>query len=226
MWLGPQFGHYKRANLHVCNAIEIRITDFGRRQYVTEEELVKLLKHQDLYPVGKTAANVEVQRIEDAICAHPMVHRAQCYILPSGTVRVRLSQRVPILRVVTGDASYFVDSERKRMPVRESVTTPVMVVKGHVGERMACNELADLVLWINGNKYWKDKIQSIYVVNPKMVYLIQRPDGAHLILGEVNGYRPKLAKLRTLYDKGFEEIGWQTYRELDLRFSGQVVGRK
>jgi len=224
--IGAAIWTNKRANLHVCDALKICITDFGRRQYVTEEELVKLLKREGLYPIGKTAAAVEVQRIEDAICAHPMVRRAQCYMLPSGTVCVRLSQRIPILRVVTGDASYFVDSERTKMPVRESVTTPVMVITGHVGERMACNELADLVLWLNHNRYWSDKIQSIHVVNPKMVYLIQRPDGTHLILGEINGYRHKMAKLRTLYDKGFEEIGWQTYRELDLRFNGQVVGRK
>ena len=215
----------KRANENACPALEITITDFARRQYVTETELVQLLKTANLYPVGKTAASIPLQGIENTIKQHPMVHDAQCYIQPSGTVCLRLSQRIPVLRVVTGDKSYFVDTERTKMPIRETVKTPVMVATGNIGERLACNELADLVLWIEDNKYWKEKIQSVHVVNPKMVYLVQRPDGTHLILGEISGYKRKLGKLRKLYDKGFDEIGWRTYEELDLRFTGQVVGR-
>ena len=215
----------KRANTNTCSDVDITITDFAQRQYVTASELVTLLKKNNLYPVGKTASTIETQQIEDLIRKHPMVRKAECYILPDGTVCVRLAQRVPILRVITGDASFFVDKDRTKMPVRESVTTPVMVATGNIGDRMACNELADLVIWLDNNDYWKEKIQSIHVTNPKMVYLIQRPDGTHLILGEISGFRQKLGKLRKLYDKGFEEIGWQTYQELDLRFAGQVVGR-
>ena len=215
----------KRANTNLCPALEITITDFARRQYVTEAELVRLLKNANLYPVGKPASAVAIQGIENTVKQHPMVREAECYIQPSGTVCVRLSQRIPVLRVVTGDVSYFVDTERTRMPIRESVTTPVLVATGNIGERMACHELADLVLWIEDNNYWKEKIQSIRVVSPRMVYLIQRPDGTRLILGEINGFRRKLGKLRKLYDKGFDEIGWQTYEEIDLRFMGQVVGR-
>ncbi len=215
----------ERANTHVCQSVEITITDLAQRQYVTEAELVSLLMAKKLYPVGQTASAVAVQQIENTVASHPMVREAQCYVLPSGTVCLRLSQRIPVLRIVTGDESYFVDSERTKMPIREAVTTPVMVASGDIGERMACGELADLALWIADNKYWSEKIQSIRVTNPKTVYLVQRPDGTHIILGEVSGYRNKMRKLRTLYDKGFDEIGWQTYREIDLRFNGQVVGR-
>jgi cell division protein FtsQ len=209
----------------VCPALVITITDFGRRQYVTEEELVKLLKRDSLYPVGVVAAKVSIQRIEEVIQAHPMVRKAECYMNQSGIVCVRLTQREPILRVVTGDASYFVDRDQTVMPIRESVRTPVLLATGNIGERLACNELAQFALWLEKEPYWQAKIQRVQVVNPKMVYLVQKPDGTHLILGEMNGFRGKMNKLRKLYDKGFEQIGWQTYREIDLRFKGQVVGR-
>ena len=215
----------KRANEHVCPALELTITDFASRQYVTESELVQLLKTAHLYPVGKPASSVAIQGIENTIKQHPMVRDAECYVQPSGVVCVRLCQRIPVLRVVTGDVSYFVDSERTKMPIRETVTTPVLVATGSIGERLACQELADMVLWIADNDYWKEKIQSIRVVNPRRVCLIQRPDGTRLILGEVSGYKRKLGKLQKLYEKGFDEIGWQTYDELDLRFTGQVIGR-
>jgi len=215
----------RQANKHICPSLEITITDFGRRQYVTQEELLKLLKRDSLYPVGVPAAKVSIQRIEEAVQAHPMVRKAECYMNQSGSVRVRLSQREPILRIVTGDVSYFVDRDQTVMPIRESVRTPVLLATGNIGERMACNELAQFALWLEKEPYWQAKIQRVQVVNPRMVYLLQKPDGTHLILGEMTGFRGKMNKLRKLYDRGFEQIGWQTYKEIDLRFKGQVVGR-
>ena len=203
----------------------ITITDFDERQYVTEQDLTKMLQQKGLYPVGKTVATISTEDIERAVISHPMVRQAECYKTQAGTVCIRLTQRIPVLRVVSGDDSYFVDIDRTRMPIQESVTTPVLLFEGNIGERMARNELADLAIWIKDNPYWIEKIASVYVVNPKMVYLIQKPDGTHLILGEVSGFRRKLGKLRTLYDKGFEQIGWRTYKEIDLRYTGQVVGR-
>ena len=214
-----------RAKNKPCPGIEITITDMDERQYVTAAELALMLQGKGLYPVNKTIASVSTQDIENAIQAHPMVRRAECYMTQAGTVCVRLSQRIPILRVVCGNDSYFVDMDRSRMPIQESVKTPVLLVEGNVGERMAKEELGDLALWLYDNRYWQEKIASVYVANPKMVYLIQKPDGTHLILGEVSGFKRKLGKLRTLYDNGFDQIGWQTYREIDLRYSGQVVGR-
>ncbi len=216
----------RRANMQLCPGMEITITDMEARQYVTAEELALMLQGKGLYPANKTISSISTQAIETAVLAHPMVRKAECYMTQAGTVCVRLNQRIPILRVLSGDDSYFVDIDRTRMPIQESVTTPVLVVEGSVGERLARSELADLAMWIYDNPYWQEKIQSVYVVNPKMVYLIQKPDGAHIILGEVNGFKRKLAKLRTLYDKGFDQIGWQTYREIDLRYTGQVIGRK
>ena len=223
--LGVAIWTNRRTNQNICPALDMTITDFGRRQYVTEEELVKLLKRDSIYPVGQVVSDISVQRIEETIQAHPMVRTAQCYMNQSGMVCVRLSQREPVLRIVTGDRSYFVDRDHTVMPIRESVRTPVLVATGNIGERMACDELADFALWLENEPYWQAKIQRIEVSNPRMVYWIQKPDGTRIILGDMSNFRGKMNKLRKLYDKGFEQIGWRTYEEIDLRFNGQVIGR-
>ena len=189
-------------------------------------ELENLLVRQGLYPVGQTLHDVCTQEIEDAITAHPMVRKAQCYTTPFGTVEVRLTQRVPIMRVVTEGESYFVDADRLQMPIRESVTTPVLLAVGAINPRMACHELADMALWIKHEAYWSERIASIHVTNPRYVYLVQKPDETKIILGDLTNYKGKLRKLHRLYTKGFEQIGWRTYKEIDLRYRGQVIGRK
>lgn len=215
----------KHCSSQLCSSVEWTISDQAQRQYVTEDELTTMLKQMGLYPEGKTLSNISTQTIEKAVLTHPMVRKAQCFITANGTVRIRLSQRRPILRVLTASESYFVDSDRKRMPIRESVNTPVMMVRGVVTEHAACDEIADMVLWINHDGYWREKIQSVHVTNPHYVYLVQKPDETKLILGDIKGYRAKLRKLKTLYEEGFEKIGWRTYREIDLRYKGQAIGR-
>ena len=46
-----------------------------------------------------------------------------------------------------------------------------------------------------------------------------------ILLGEINGFESKLAKLRTFYENGSQILQDKHYTELDLRFRGQVVGR-
>ncbi len=215
----------RRMTRNVCHAVKVLITDKEERQYVDEKEIVSMLKKQGIYPLGKPLVSMSVQRIEDAVIAHPMVREAECYTLSSGALCIRLCQRVPVLRVVTADDTYFVDSDRLRMPVRESVTADVLTATGAIGERLACKELSDIAIMVGNDQYWHDRIARIHVVTPNYVYLVQQPDGTRLILGKPEGIERKLAKLRKLYDNVFDQIGWRTYDEIDLRFHGQIVGR-
>jgi hypothetical protein len=56
--------------------------------------------------------------------------------------------------------------------------------------------------------------------------LNQEGQTSKIILGGIDGYEAKLQKLRKLYTKGFDKIGYPECREYDLRFTNQVVCRK
>ena len=56
--------------------------------------------------------------------------------------------------------------------------------------------------------------------------LTQEGIRAKIILGELVGYEKKLGNLRNLYTKGLDKMGYPDYREYDLRYAKQVVGRK
>ena len=56
--------------------------------------------------------------------------------------------------------------------------------------------------------------------------LHQREVAGNILLGNMADYEQKMNRLRKLYVDGFDEIGYTAYREFDLRYEGQVVGRK
>jgi hypothetical protein len=139
---------------------------------------------------------------------------------------VRVTQRVPALFVRSNDGNYYVDEDRKVMPVRATIEVDVPVFRGAVGKRAATEEYYDFAQWLVANRYWKSRIKHVHVHNTKHLVLAQHEVKGDIILGELEGYEKKMDRLQKLYTKGFDKIGYTDYREYDLRFDGQVVGRR
>ncbi len=204
----------------------ITIVDRAERQYVTEGELTSMLQADGLYPVGRQLNLVSLHQIEKAVVAHPMVRTAECYLTPRNEVRVRLTQRVPLLRVQTPVDAYFIDTDRRVMPARAVVQDKVLPVTGTVGVQMASGPLADFAQWLQENPYWQQRVHHIRVESPQMVYLYQRGENMpRVAMGSMRGYEKKLAKLRVFNEHGAAATRDKNYIELDLRFKGQVIGR-
>ncbi len=220
------WGYISRPAEEPCAALEYIIEDRAERMYLSESELTALLVGQDIYPVGKNLNTVALHRIENAIQHHPMVRKAECYLTPRHIVRVRLTQRVPLLRVQTPVDTYLIDTDRKVMQARNSVRDEVPLVTGNVGVQMASGQLADFAEWLQDEPYWQERIHHLYVQTPIMVYIYMRGENQpRAVLGAMRGHAQKLKKLKTFYRNCPEEVKAKNYTELDLRFRGQVIGR-
>ena len=209
-----------------CTAVQIVVRDSMERQFVQVDELEGYLKLYRLYPQGLLMNQIDCQAIEQCLQDHDMVRNAECYKSPLGVVRVEVTQRVPVLCVMTAEGCYYVDSDREVMPARKSVDVDLPVFRGAVSERAAKDEYYDCVEWLQGNHYWRELISDVYVQHPRYLLLTQRGQKAKIVLGALDGYADKLARLRKLYTHGLDEREHPDYREYDLRFEGQVVGRK
>ena len=215
----------KQPSKRTCKYLEIQLMDSLERQFVSVEEMGNLVRNCGLNPVGKTMAEVSCHAIEQCLERHDMIRSAQCYKLPHGGIRIRLKQRVPMFLVVSHDGSFYVDTDRKVMPIRSTIDVEVPVVKGAISKRAAVEEYYDFTAWLTKNDYWRTRIEHVHVHNPKHLVLSQNDMAATIVLGELRGYKHKLNKLQKLYTKGFDQIGYKPYKEYDLRFDGQVVGR-
>ena len=209
----------------VCQRLEILLCDSAQHQFVSVDELQRTLQRRALLPVGKRWDEVSCQEIEQCLLQHDMIRTAECYKTSTGDVCVRLTQRVPMLYVTTAEGSYYVDTDRRVMPVRSSIEVSVPIFKGNVSQRAATEEYFDFVCWLQDDSYWRQRITQVHVRNPKQHVLKQRHVEGDILLGDLQGYEQKMERLRKLYVKGFDKIGYKSYKEYDLRYQGQVVGR-
>lgn len=209
-----------------CASLKYDIRDRAERMYLSEAELSRLLQTENLYPVGRYLDRGMLHRIERTIEAHPMVRTAECYVTPRNEMCIRITQRVPLLRVQTPGDTYIIDRDRRVMPVRVAVTDTVLIARGAVGIQIASKQLADFAEWLEDEPYWQKRIDHVYVQSPQSIYLYLR--GAivpRALLGSMRGYTGKLTKLQTFLEKGTEATKDKHYNEVDLRYKGQVIGR-
>lgn len=220
------WGYNMRPVGEQCRTVDYIFEDAHERMYVTTGELNSLLKKEKVYPVGQVLGEGVLAHVESVICGHPMVQKAECYFTPRHEVKVHLTQRVPLLRVQTPGNTYFVDMNRRKMPIRASVKDELLLVTGTVGEQLATGELADFALWLQQEEYWRQKIKYVHMKSPQMMLIYLK--GEHqprIMMGNVRDYERKLRKLHVFMENGIEAVGDKKYYEIDVRFDGQVIGR-
>jgi len=217
------FSGYEKAN--VCSNLEIILADSSNIQLISQTDIAKILEENDLNPLGKTIKYIQTESIEGILQKNPMIKVAECYKTPSGTVCIRILQRCPKFRVV-GLGSYYIDVDRKPMPVSTNYAAYVPVVSGRVTISYVTGKMFDFVSYIVDHPFWNAQIEQIYVREDMKIELVPRVGDAIIVLGTLDDYESKLEKLHTLYMKGFNVIGWNKYKVIDLQFKEQVVCSK
>ena len=214
-----------REKENVCRKLEIVMAESNGKQLVTETEVAQILENNDLNPIGKTIKNINTESIEDILHKNPMIKVAECYKTPSGIVHIRILQRCPKFRVV-GWGSYYIDNDRKTMPISKNYAAYVPVVSGRATVSMMTGKMFDFVTFLEENPFWNAQIEQIYIRDDLKIELVPRVGDAIIMLGTLDNYQAKLEKLRKLYVKGFNVVGWNKYKLIDLQYKDQVVCSK
>jgi len=208
----------------LCESFEVVIADSNRVQFVLTRDIERLVKRHNLHPVGKSFGDINTLAIRDTILTNQLVETAEVYTTPAGGIVAAIRQRQPVIRVITSQGrSYYVDQERRIMPVTPAFTVYVPVVTGAVTETMAREELYDFAMFLQRNADWDAWIEQIEVRSNDDVVLIPRAGDFSIVMGSLKDYPVKLSKFIRFVDQGLNVLGWNRYSEINLKYENQVV---
>jgi hypothetical protein len=211
----------------VCESFEVAIKDSTRIQFVLTQDIEKLIKKYDLYPVGKTFGEINTLAIRDTILTNRLVESAEVYTTPGGSIVASIRQREPVLRVISDvRGSFYVDNDRQIMPASSSFAVYVPLATGAIDEAFAQNDLYDFAMFLHANPDWDAWIEQIVVQKDQDVALIPRAGDFRIIMGSLDDYPAKLAKFVRFVDEGLNVVGWNRYAEINLKYDNQVVCTK
>ncbi|MDR1370240.1 MAG: cell division protein FtsQ [Dysgonamonadaceae bacterium] len=208
----------------VCKNLEVVVKDAPERHFVDGKEVAVMLRNAGLSPIGKKLTEIKVEAIEEKLRKNKLIKTAECYKTPEGNIKVEISQKTPVLRVFSTNGSFYVDSEGGIMPLPTSVFSAyVPVATGFITPEFATTRLYEFVLFLYNDKFWDTQIEQIYVASNQDIELTPRVGNHQIILGKLDNYKENMEKLKIFYDRGLNEIGWNRYSVINLKFKNQVV---
>jgi cell division protein FtsQ len=231
--------------VQLISSIDIRILDASRSHFIDEDDVREMLYNSRIPLLGEKSSRVRLKPVEDKLHQHQIIRTAEAYITERGILHVDVQQREPFVRIYNRqEQSYYLDHEGNIIPVSGSFSPFVLVVNGYIYEpfrlsqtrnlwdfdhdslsdRQRCiYDIFKLATFIEKDEFWKSQIQQVYV-NPSGEFELIPRVGSHIIeFGRADDTEEKFYKLRLLYLQGFNQLGWNQYSRINLKYKNQVV---
>lgn len=211
----------------ICNNLIVQVKDSLEKHFVTQQDLIDFLKKADLNPIGKPIYQINTDRIEEELMKNEMIARIEAYKTPSGSIKLEVTQKVPILRIITSQGeNYYVDNQGITMPISRRYAAHVPVASGYITKERATGELYELALFLRKNEFWYSQIDQIYVDPFGEYTLIPRVGDHRILMGTPDNFSEKLDNLQLFYDQAIPKVGWEKYSTINLKFKDQIVCTK
>lgn len=211
-----------------CTEVSVLIADSLRQGFITRDEVERILRKDGLYPTGREMDAVDGRSIELALMKNPFISSATCYKTTNGRVNILITQRLPLLRIQANDGSdYYIDETGQSIRTA-GYRADLPIATGHITPRYAARELTAIGRFLRNHPFWNDQIVQIDVDSTRRLTLIPRVGCQVIRFGRADSTEiaQRFRHLRALYTKVLPTVGWNTYTEVNLEYTGQIICKK
>lgn len=216
-----------KANIDkACTTMQIEVVENGETSYLSNAQVESFLKKANVNPVGKKMSAISTEFIEKALKEYKLIKDVESFKTVDGTVKIKVYQRIPVIRIISEKGNYYVDKEGQIMPVPSNFAAYVPIATGNISEGYAKDQLYSFALFLQSHKFWNKQIEQIHVAPNLDIELTPRKGNHSIVLGKIENYEENLDKLELFYEKGLNKVGWNKYSIINLKYKNQVVCTK
>lgn len=212
----------RRSGARKVEGVQVNF-EAGDNLFITAAAVNKLLIQSNQHLTGLDKERLALETLEKRLDSNAMIANADVYLTLNGVVGANIKQRKPLARI---DAAipYYLDETGSAMPLSSNYSARVPIVNGVNKDQL--HEVFPLLQYIKRDA----------MLDKQIIGLTRTKNGGYLLTPRVMEYRINLGKPETLaskfnnykafYQKTLKDKSLETYRLVDLRFKGQVVGTK
>jgi cell division protein FtsQ len=238
------FTNYEQYN-RGCRRIYISIDHGQAGKLVEKENIDSLIRRVAGNLSGKPLGWINIRQIENSIRSQPYVEKVHIYESLDGNLFAEVKQREPILRIINSKSeNFYVDGSGRLLPVNPFFPARVLIANGNIRHSYLENpgfrietpmtgdslgpdtlmlDLYKLALYINRDPFLKAEIDQIYVTGGMEFELVPKVGNHLIMLGKAENLEEKFTKLIAFYRKGLNQMGWNKYNYINIKFRNQVV---
>jgi cell division protein FtsQ len=210
----------------VCTAVNIDIAEQQDYGFLTPAEVKRLLEKSQQYPLAQPMQFVSTRNMEEVLLRSPFVDKVECYKTQNGHVNIRLTQRQPVLHIMTNRGEqYYVDAHGDILP-HTRLAGNLLIATGAISHEYASKRLAPIASQILADRFWQEQTEQLNILPDGTLELVPRVGDHVVYLGAPRDIPRKLERLRKFYKFGLSHAGWDRYERINMEFDNQIICKK
>ncbi len=209
----------------MCQGVLITVHDTSEIHFVTPQELSAELGDLPSRALDTRLADIDIDSIERMFNLFDKIERVNVNILTSGKLLIDVWPMRPVARIFdSAGQSYYINRAGKRIAAEPGYFLDVPVVKGDFSPTFPATSLIPLIDYIEADPDWRDAISMIEARSSGDIILVPVIRGHVINMGDTTNFADKFRRLKLMYSKVMSSKGWDFYKEISLKWRGQVVG--
>jgi len=223
-------------NTKTCKHYKIEINEKGRPLFIDQKLVLNILTTNGAEKiVGKELVTFDLRKIEDKLKKNPWIKDAQLFFDNNQTLRVNISERVPVARIfTTGGNTFYIDSSCAQLPLAGNISLRLPVFTNFPREKIRMSgpdsalscQIKNLSIYINNHRFWMSDIEQLNITPDKKFEIVPLIGNHTIEFGDGNDYEKKFHRLFIFYKDVLSQTGFDRYAKVDVQYSGQVIGTK
>ena len=227
---------------------EISVHADAENAFLTNDELHDRLMRSGLLFAGQERQELDVDAVESFVTSISQVKFVDVFQFIDGTWKIDVDMRVPIARIFNKyGETFYLDEDGNAMDVSPVHTARTLIISGEIMDKKSSISVTEIIN--NDSLISIRKLDDIYRISR---YVCNDPL-FHSLIGQVhlkkNGdfvliplvgdqeiifgsaytdqeVEKKFEKLKIFYKEAMPYEGWNVYREISLKYDGQIVCKK
>jgi len=230
------------------NNLTIIITDSTKHQFINAEDITKIISEKKIRIYGTPFDSLNTLKLEHTIKkSNNVIKNIEIYPTYDGKLFIQITQRNPILRIITyNHNSFYIDEDGHLMPFSTKYISRVPVATGDINaslsmfpsdfnaknqgykfpsERLIHN-LFNIGTIIYNDSFWHKNVQQLVIKSENQLIIIPEIGNFIINFGSFENIINKLKYMKTMYNSVLPKVGWNKYSEINLSYKNQIVCTK
>lgn len=218
----------------LCNNILVDIKDENALKFITKTDVIKMANTSEEGNLNnRKISDINLIKVEKKLEENQFIDNAEVYNNFEGTIKIDIVQKKPLYRVINNNnVSYYISEKSYRVPLSTTFTPRQILATGHIPDvedissDKVNTDLKKIIDFIQSDAFWEAMIGQVTVSKNGDFVLIPKLKGHTVLLGTAEDLDSKFGKLKVFYKKALTKTDWTKYKQINLKYKGQLICSK
>jgi cell division protein FtsQ len=209
--------------------------------FLDENDVIDLIYSRYDTLLGKEIGDLYLNEVENLLRSQPSIKNTEVYIEHHNNVNIEIELRKIIARIKPDSSpGFYIDNEGKTMSWSTKYSPRVLTITGHLNyynryikdtvvekdlstHSKLIKDVHEFAKYVNSSSFWKAQLGQVYIDNNGDAILIPLIGNEEFMFGELTDYVRKFDKIKRYYQEITPKLGWNKYKEINVKFDRQIV---